>query len=79
MIKRRLATLAPQMKIFLDVDDLEEFGTLADRESIFWLQAPPTHPPTRDQGQDYTTPAAEPVGLPPATTRPGPRQNRVPR
>ena len=35
MIKRRLATLAPQMKIFLDVDDLEEFGTLADRESIF--------------------------------------------
>ena len=23
MIKRRLATLAPQMKIFLDVDDLE--------------------------------------------------------
>ena len=30
MIKRRLATLAPKMKVFLDVDDLEEFGTLAD-------------------------------------------------
>ena len=30
LIKRRLSTLAPGMDIFLDVDNLQEFGSLAD-------------------------------------------------